>query len=209
MSGSEPGAPAVAEGSPLAIICGGGSLPFAVANATGKQGRRAVLFALRGWADQERVAAYPHHWIALGQFGRLCRLARREGCRDVVFVGSLVRPPIWRLRLDLETLRLLPRILRIYRGGDDRLLSGIAKIFEEHGFRAIGAHDIAPEILMPEGSLGRVRPSERDRADIAKGLALLAATSPFDVGQGVVVADGPGLMIEVADGTELRLARLV
>ena len=198
-----------AESSPLAIICGAGSLPFTVADATGKQGRRAVLFALRGWADQQRVAAYPHHWIALGQFGRLCRLARREGCRDIVLVGSLVRPAVWRLRLDLATLRLLPRLLRIYRGGDDRLLSGIAKIFEEHGFRVIGAHDIAPDILMPEGALGRARPSERDRSDIAKGLALLAATSPFDVGQGVVVADGHVLMMEAVEGTDLMLARIV
>jgi DUF1009 family protein len=194
--------------SPLAIICAGGSLPFAVADAAGRHGRRAVLLALRGWADPQRVSDYQHHWIALGQFGRLCRLARREGCRDVVFVGSLMRPPIWRLRTDLETLRLLPRMLRIYRGGDDHLLSGIAAIFEEHGFRVIAAQDIAPEILMPEGALGRARPSERDMADIAKGLALLAATSPFDVGQGVVVANGHVLLVEAAEGTDLMLARI-
>ena len=34
------------------------------------------------------------------------------------------------LPTDLETLRLLPRMLRIYRGGDNHLLSGIAAIFE-------------------------------------------------------------------------------
>jgi DUF1009 family protein len=199
---------ATAEESPLAIICGAGNLPFTVADAAGRRGRRAVLFALRGWADPRRVADYRHHWIALGQFGRLCRLARREACRDVVFVGSLVRPPIWRLRLDLPTLRLLPRMLRIYRGGDNHLLSGIAAIFEEHGFRVIGAQDVAPEILMPEGALGCAGPGERDLADIDKGLALLAATSPFDVGQGVVVANGHVLMIEAAEGTDLMLARI-
>ena len=44
--------------SPLAVICGGGTLPFAVADAVGKRGRRVVLFAIRGWADPQRVAAY-------------------------------------------------------------------------------------------------------------------------------------------------------
>ena len=108
----------------------------------------------------------------------------------------------------LKTLWLLPRIARIFRGGDDHLLSGIAAIFEEHGFRLVGAHEIAPEILMPEGTVGRVQPDSRDRADIARGLALLDAISPFDIGQAVVVADGRVLAIEAAEGTDLMLARV-
>jgi DUF1009 family protein len=44
-----------ADDGPLAIICGGGSLPFAVADAVGKRGRRVVLFAIVGCADQKRV----------------------------------------------------------------------------------------------------------------------------------------------------------
>ncbi len=197
-----------ADAGPLAVICGGGSLPFAVADAVTKRGRRAVLFAIQGWADPERIAAYPHHWASFGRFGWFCRVARAEGCRDVVFIGSLVRPPIWQLRPDLKTLRLLPRIFRIFRGGDDHLLSGIASIFEEHGFRLMGAHEIAPEILMPEGALGREHPSRRDLADIAKGLALLNATSSFDIGQAAVVADGRVIAIEAAEGTDAMLSRV-
>jgi DUF1009 family protein len=205
---SEAAGAQLTEKSPLAVICGGGSLPFAVADAVGKHGRRVVLFAIRGWADPQRVAAYPHHWAGLGQFGLFCRLARREGCRDVVFIGSVARPAIWRVRPDVKTLRLLPRILAIFRGGDNHLLSGIAKIFEEHGFRLIGAHEVAPDILMPRGPLGLGRPDGRDHADIAKGLALLNATSPFDIGQAVVVADGHVLAIEAAEGTDRMLARI-
>src|SRR5215472_13372148 len=205
---SEAAAAPTAEDGPLAIICGGGSLPFAVADAVGKRGRRVVLFAIRGWADPRRVASYPHHWAAVGQFGWFCRLARQERCRDVVLIGSMVRPAIWQIRPDFKTLRLLPRIYGIFRGGDDHLLKGVAAIFEEHGFRLVGAHAVAPEILMPEGALGRERPDDRDHADIAKGLALLNASSPFDVGQAVVVADAHVLAIEAAEGTDRMLARV-
>jgi UDP-2,3-diacylglucosamine hydrolase len=198
----------LAEDSPLAVICGGGSLPFAVADAVARRGRGVVLFAIEGWADAERITAYRHHWTSFGQFGWFCRVAHAEGCRDVVFIGSLVRPAIWQIRPDFKTLRLLPRIFRIFRGGDDHLLSGIAAIFEEHGFRLIGAHEIAPEILMPEGPLGRERPNSRDHADIMKGLALLNATSPFDIGQAAVVADGRILAIEAAEGTDYMLTRV-
>jgi DUF1009 family protein len=62
---------------------------------------------------------------------------------------------------------------------------------------------------MPEGTLGRERPGERDRSDIAKGLALLNASSPFDVGQAVVVADARVLAVEAAEGTDRMLARIV
>jgi hypothetical protein len=192
----------------LAIICGGGSLPFAVADAAVRAGRRVILFALRGAADAQRVAGYPHHWAGLGQFGRFRRIARAEGCRDVVLIGSLVRPRITQLWPDLATLRELPRLIRLFRGGDDHLLSGIARIFEEHGFRLIGADQVAPDILMPQGVLGSVKPRERDRTDIACGLALLQATGPFDVGQAVVVADNRILAIEAADGTDEMLAHL-
>src|SRR5262249_45819083 len=106
------------------------------------------------------------------------------------------------------TLQLLPRVFRLFRGGDNHLLAGVAKIFEEQGFRLVGAHEIAPEILMPEGPLGSVHPSDRDHADIAQGLALLTATSPFDIGQAVVVADARVLAVEAAEGTDQMLARI-
>ena len=193
---------------PVAIVCGAGTLPFAVADAVMKRGRRIVLFPIRGCADVDRVVAYRHHWGALGQFGWFCRVARSEGCREVVFIGSVRRPAIWRIRPDFRTLRLVPRLWRRYRGGDDFLLSGIGQIFEENGFRLVGVPEIAPELLMPEGPLGRHRPSERDEVDIRKGLLLLDALSPFDIGQAAVVADQRVLGVEAAEGTDLMLSRV-
>ena len=194
--------------APLAIICGGGSLPVAVAEAAKRRGRRVVMFPVRGWADPGAGEAYPHHWIAVGQLGRLRRLIRQEGCRDVVFIGSAVRPSLGTIRLDWLGLTMLPQIAAMYRGGDDHLLSGVARVFEEHGFRLLGAHEVAPDILIPIGPVGRLQPSERDRADIARGLALLDAIGPFDIGQAVVVAANHVLAVEAAEGTDAMLERI-
>src|SRR3954447_14793014 len=89
---------------PLAIIAGGGAIPLAVADAAMRRGRHVVVFAVRGWADAAAVERYPHHWIALVQAGRFLRLARAEGCRDIVFVGTALRPPARSLRVDWTTL---------------------------------------------------------------------------------------------------------
>ena len=192
----------------LAIICGGGTLPFALADAAIQRGRRVVLFALREWADPQRVAAYPHHWTWIGQFGRFLRTAEQEGCRDVAFIGSVVRPSLWNIRPDLGALRVMPQLVQMFRGGDDHLQSGIGRLFEQHGFRLLGPKEIAPELAMPHGPIGLRLPSERDRADIARGLALLNATSPFDVGQAVVVANNQVLVVEGPEGTDRALARV-
>lgn len=193
---------------PLAIICGAGKFPFAVADAVMRRGRRAVLFGLLGWADPKDIARYPHHWVRLAQLGRIRRLARQENCRDMVFIGALTRPSIMQLRVDFTTLRMLPRIIAAYKGGDDHLLSHVGRIAEHLGFRLIGAHEVAPEIMVPEGRLGRHAPSARDLTDIAIGRALLAALGPFDVGQAAVVAANRVVAVEAAEGTDHMLARI-
>lgn len=202
------GAAASKATDPVAVVCGGGSLPATVADALVGQGRGVVMFPLHGWADPAAVERFRHHWIHIGQLGRFSRLARSEGCRDLVLIGTLVRPTIRQLRLDIETLRVMPRIIRAYRGGDDHLLSGIGRILEDYGFRLVGAHEVAPQILAPLGHVGRFAPTPRDEADITRGLALLAATGPFDVGQAAVVADGRVLAVEAAEGTDHMLAHI-
>jgi DUF1009 family protein len=191
----------------LAIVCGGGTVPLAVADSIARTSRPFMLFPIRGWADKA-VERFPHCWITLGQFGLFSRTAKAEGCRDVVFIGTLLRPRISSLRLDWATIRLLPRVLGGFRGGDDHLLSWIAAIFEEQGFRIVGAHEVAPEILVPPGALGSRSPSERDRADITRGLHLLRAIGPFDAGQATVVIDRHIVGIEAAEGTDELLVRI-
>jgi DUF1009 family protein len=201
-------APVAAGEGPLAIICGGGALPFAVADAVMRRGRGVILFPVRGWVDPQAVAAYPHHFIEIGQFGRFCRLADAAGCRDVVMIGKVLRPALRHVRLDWRTIRVLPRIIPMFRGGDDHLLSELGRILKDYGYRLVGAHEVAPEILMPEGAIGRREPAADDRADIARGVAVLAAMGPFDVGQAVVVAANRVLAVEAAEGTDQMLARI-
>ena len=199
---------AAKDNSTVAIVCGGGSLPFALADAAQRRGRRAILFALIGWADPERVANYPHHWWRMGQFTRLIRIAEQEGCRDIVFIGSVTRPSWWQIRPDFRALWYVPQLIHLFRGGDDRLQSGVGRIVEQYGFRLLGPQDVAPELMMPLGPLSSRLPSERDRADIARGLAVLRATSPFDIGQAVVVAHNQVLAVEGPEGTDQALARV-
>ena len=193
---------------PIGLIAGGGALPFAVADALVAGGRRPVLFAIKGACDADAVRRYKHHWIALGQFGRLFRLLHAEECRDLVFIGTLVRPAISEIRMDWTTLKTMPRLLAAFRGGDDHLLSGVGRVFENEGLRLLGLRDVAPDLLMPAGDLTRAVPDEAALADIAKGRDVLRALSPFDIGQACVVIDGHVVGIEDIEGTDGLLERV-
>jgi DUF1009 family protein len=201
-------APAAGQQSPLALICGGGSLPLAVADYVEARGRQVLLFPLQGIARPEDYAGRPHTWIRIAMFGAFARAARAAGCQDIVMIGSMVRPSFWQVRFDLTTLMMLPRIAAAFKGGDDHILGSGVKLIEEQGFRVLGAHEVAPEILVPDGALGRAQPSERDRADIALGLDYLRATGPFDVGQAVVVSGKHIQAVEAAEGTDQMLTRI-
>ena len=183
-------------------------MPFAVADSLTARGINPVLFALRGACDPVRVERFRHHWISIGQLGKATKLFRAENCRDLVFIGTLVRPALTEIRLDWGTLRVLGRVWAAFRGGDDHLLSGIGKILESDGFRMVGIKDVAPDLLMPEGCLTLKAPDENAAADIARGREVLRALSPFDIGQATVVIDGHVVGVEDIEGTDGLLARV-
>ncbi len=73
---------------PLAIICGGGSFPGAVAAAVAARGRQPVMFGIKGWADPAVIERYTYHWISIGQVGRFFRSCARRKMREVLFIGA-------------------------------------------------------------------------------------------------------------------------
>jgi DUF1009 family protein len=194
--------------SPVGLIAAGGVMPFAVADSLAARGIRPVLFALKGACDPVAVQRFRHHWISVGQFGRATKLFRAENCRDLVFIGTLVRPALAELRLDWGTLRVIRRLLTAFRGGDDHLLSGIGRILEQDGFRMVGIKDVAPDLLMPEGCLTRAAPDPNAAADIAKGRDVLGALSRFDIGQAAIVIDSHVVAVEDIEGTDGLLGRV-
>jgi DUF1009 family protein len=192
--------------SRLGVLAASGSIPIAVCDAAEAKGIEVFAVAIRGQADQE-ITRFPHRWVRLGEVGGLINALREAKCRDVVIVGALKRPDLWRVGMDFGFIWHLPTILSLTRGGDDTVLKRVVRFFEGQGFIVRGAHEIAPSLLAPNGACGALRPKEEHEADISRGLALLDALGPFDVGQSVVVARGQVLAIEAAEGTDEMLKR--
>ena len=195
------------ETRPLAILCGGGGFPLEVARAAQAGGRPPFLVGVVGSSDPA-IEAFAHVWVHMGQVGKMFAALKERATADIAIVGAMTRPEFADLRLDWGALKRAPDLAQLFRGGDNRLLVGIAGIFEREGLRVVGAHEIAPQLLAPMGPIGARAVSREAEADARSGAAVLAALSPFDAGQGVVVANGRVIAIEAAEGTDAMLARV-
>lgn len=193
--------------SPVAIICGGGAFPAAVADAVNAQGRPLFLFLLQDFADPA-LERYPHAWMKIGSLAKFISLSRKNGVKEVVIIGSVIRPRLSQIGFDWRFLLHLPRLAKLFVGGDNSLLSSVAEAFQEYGLTIKGPHEVAPQILMPEGIATNLQPTAKEHEDIETGRELLRAIDHFDVGQAVVIASKRVVAIEGAEGTQGLLARV-
>ncbi len=202
----KPGAASQGSASRLGIIAGGGSLPLAVAAAAEESGYSPFIIGLSGNASGE-IERFPHVYAGIGQVGLTLRTLRREGCKRVVFAGSLRRPNLFRLKVDAGFFRHLPQLLRLFKGGDDTVLRGVARFFESRGFEVLAVHEVAPRLLAPAGAFSAAAPDAGALDDIKLGFQVARALGSFDIGQGAVVARRYVLAVEAAEGTDAMLRR--
>ena len=196
-------------GEPLAILAAGGVVPLQVAEAASAAGRRVLVIGLEGEAD-ERLKAFPYAPIKWGQLARIDQMVAAHGARDIVLVGSVSRRPDFRnLGVDLGTLRLLPMILKAMVGGDDTVLGNFVKALEERGYRVVGAHEVAPQLVAGEaGHVAGPRPAAAAMEDARVALDAARTIGERDIGQAAVAVNGLVVAVEAAEGTDAMLERV-
>lgn len=201
------GSPAAGLPGPVGIIAGGGELPRRLIESCRAKGRDVFVLALEGEADPETVAGVAHAWCRIGAAAKGLKLLREAGVGELVIAGGVRRPSLGAIRPDWRAAKFFAKVgYRLL--GDDGLLSAIAKELEIEGFRLIGAHELLDEhASVPEGPLGRLKPSADAMVDIARGIDLARAIGALDIGQAVVVQQGMVLGVEAIEGTDALLRR--
>jgi DUF1009 family protein len=192
---------------PLGILCGAGGLAFEAAQLARENGRDVLLIGIVG-VTQPEVDVFPHVWVRMGEIGKLFATLRTRAIEELAILGPVGRPEFTELRLDWGAVRRASDLASLFRGGDDSILKGIAEIFAREGVRVVGPAEYAPQLLAPEGLIAGRAPNAETEADIKLAAALLGVLSPFDVGQGAVVANRRVLALEAAEGTDSMLARI-
>jgi DUF1009 family protein len=205
---TSPAARIAGEQRRVGIVAGGGNLPLEIARSVQGRGGFVHVVMIEGQA-QGALRSFPHTDASWAEVGKTVKAFKSAGVTDIVLVGRMVRPRFATAKPDFGFLRALPSVLKVFRaGGDDAVLRAVITMFENRGLKIWGVGDIAPELLVGDGTMTDLRPSSGDELDIAKGLSLIAALGRHDIGQAAVVSDGVIEAIEAAEGTDRMITRV-
>ncbi|NKB21958.1 MAG: DUF1009 domain-containing protein [Alphaproteobacteria bacterium] len=189
----------------LAIVAGGGDLPWLLRDSCDAAGRDCLFLALDGHADANREPA-PNSCIRIGDWGKSLDLLREHNVEELVFVGTVRRPGLKELRPDARGAAFLARLGRSWFG-DDSILSAIMKELEKEGFRIVSPESLLDEFVAKERVYGAVRPDGTATADIQRGKEVINVIGTQDIGQAVVIQQGIVIAVEAAEGTDAMIER--
>lgn len=196
-------------GTGIAIIAGSGAFPFEIAHALRERGETPFIIGLRGFVSRDAtLRSMPHAVIDMLDPQKIITTLRANKIDRVILAGGVSRPGPLALLSIYTFFRHREELRRIVSGGDDRILRGVIRLLEENGFAVIGVDQAAPDLLAPKGLIGSTSLPEQAGSDIALGLACLRDMGRYDLGQGVVVAQGRVLAMEGPEGTDAMLERV-
>jgi UDP-2,3-diacylglucosamine hydrolase len=182
----------------LSLIAGSGGLVTEVLEAARNRGFEIqVLSVGRGLWRNEAIP------IKLGDPARLIDTIKSFGTTTVAMAGGV--------QLNDSTRERLAQFLGAASAGSlgDGGLSLLArKLTEMTGARVVGVHEIAPELLAPEGLIAGAEPDAALRETAAFALALAKKAGVLDLGQAVVVSGRRAIASEDIAGTDALLKRV-
>ena len=204
--------PVLPEASRIAVVAGSGALPRDVVRTLVKSGHRPIVIAIEGeadWLNGENVAGFDLWPAPAERLALFLPKLQRAGVTHLVLAGGVSRrPPILKVRLGWDVFRALPKLVAAYAEGDDGLLRAVIAHIEAKGIRVLGAHEIAPELLAPEGIMTRTKPKASDRRDLQAAYAAARMIGALDIGQAAIAVGGRAVALEGIEGTAGLLERM-
>lgn len=187
----------------LALIAGSGALVPEVISAARNRGYELKLLTLGRRRDLRELNPVP---FSLADPQAAVDAIKAFGATAFVMAGGVSISDIARERL-----------ARFFRGAGriglpsvgDAGLSGLAgDLARLTGARPMGVHEIAPELVAPEGRLAGPEPSRVQFDTAVHALWLARKAGALDLGQAVVVAGHRAIAAEDIGGTDALLARV-
>lgn len=209
MAGTEPSTAADEAGQGrIAVIAGGGALPVAVVRTLVARGDAPLVAVVEGEADDADYGGAERFSVSVEDLGPLLSRLRKERIGRVVLAGLIERRPrLLSIRWSFRLLAGLPRAAAGLLSGDDGLLRAVIGMMEANGIAVVGAHEIVPDLLTPEGVMTRARPSVSDQRDIEAAATAARAIGRLDIGQAAIAIGGRAVALEGIEGTDGLLAR--
>ena len=147
------------------------------------------------------------HSVAIGQFGKIIKLLKKNHCKEILFAGKVIRPNLSKLKLDFKGIYYFPRIIKSAKLGDAAILKEVINIFEKENIKTVSSLKFTPHLTLKTGIYTKLKPNNSDNKDIKVGLNILNKNNNYSFSQAVIIRDNKVLAIEGKDGTQKMLKK--
>jgi UDP-2,3-diacylglucosamine hydrolase len=181
------------------LVAGSGELVTQILQSANRRGLALEVFAITGRTD---LVAKSVTQFAPADLDTIFDAMREHGFTDVLLAGYVSRETWLALQDYLEfpsevaagTAELARRL--------EALLPG------RTGARLVGIHEVAPELIAPDGAIAGPELTQADRQNARSALMMARELGWKDVGQAVVVSPQGKCEAEDARGTDALLSRV-
>ena len=190
----------------IGLIAGNGRLPFRFVEWAKHSGRDFCVIGIKGEVDEKLkdcVPAENYREIYVSEVSKCVKCLKEKSAGELVMIGGVARA---KLKFNLDLVKIIFRLLFIknkHKGVFEILIS----IFEKSGLKVRSIQDFMPELLIGEGCLGSVKPSEDDLAAFQKNLGKILDYTRTGNGQAVIISKGEILAYENFKGTDNLIKR--
>lgn len=187
----------------VTLVAGRGDLVPHVANAVRQRGDTLQIVDIVGRSDT--IAADQHERRSLGDTAALLAAIEAFGPSHMVLAGGVHITDTDRRGI-AAAFGLAGRIAG---GLGDIGLAGMIMLYSKRqGWKLVGAHELAPELLAPVGHIAGPVIDEALRAIAEHGLKAARTIGTLDLGQSIVVSATRPISAEDAGGTDGLLDRV-
>ena len=191
----------------VGIFAGRGSLPRELAEHLRAMGHEPFIVGIEG-ETEPWINDFNNKLFVWGKLGRFFKHLQANNIKQMIFAGGVTRPTLRFRDMDWGGVVSLSKVMAFMVGGDNSLLTGLMKLFDQYGVTVVGAHDIMPELLTPKGILFGRKPSKKALHNIDKAFEACKALGALDIGQAAVAVGGRVVAVEGIEGTDGMLERI-
>ena len=112
----------------IGVLAGGGKLPFLIGKNLLEKKYEVVFFCLENYANLNLYLKYNFVSLPLNSLSLIIQELKIHKINKIIMVGKVTRPSIKDIKFDINTVRVIKKLL-LESSGDDKLLSIISNIF--------------------------------------------------------------------------------
>ncbi|MGI6681300.1 MAG: LpxI family protein [Bdellovibrionota bacterium] len=192
--------------SKIALLAGNGNFPVDFVKNAIKKDIEIVVIKIKGEASLElEKLAKKVYEIKIGEFGKLLKILKKERIKQMAFAGGVKRVNLFgNVKIDAKGLLILAKAKTIR---DDVILRAATKEIEVNGIQVLSPTVLLENYVAKRGLISNRDFTESEFEDVRFGWNVAKKIGEFDIGQGVVVADGLVVAVEAVEGTDEMIFR--